>query len=543
MMDIDWTASPFDLPALGGSEAPAIASAATAKEWAHALPLANPADVLFRLSTELDRQNRYAVKPAERLAILDALHKPIAFALEESAKRYGGKPLPPVVGDQMAFDNAQVLRRACVHACLRALADSLSGSDTQLQAAALQRALGHLASLQLDFLRARRQLSPCYWQQVHRLLALAEAKTLTTVSVRDVARHGDTATTPLAAYGEALLLHTSSPFELSLRQLSWVARWARRWGGKLMLGIVPPDSLEALPLTVDLSSGLPPGQRPFSGPGARLLLTHDLRNSLKSRIALLGQGRSPAELQLGDDCTQPACERLLKQLYARWCKGGQPRGAERRPDNSPGYAIFGFEGIHYHLSGGKRLKQAVALPSIADLRREREQLATFGTLSTHQPTPVDDGVIPPVETDWQLKDESATGVRMARPADGSDKGATKSARINMGQLVALEPPGAGRLFLASLRWLFLDADSWLQAGAQLMPGPAEAVGQRAEDGGDVWLPGFLLPPLAVRNEPASLLLPAGTFRSGRKVVLQEGGTLTLTRLLERGEDYERVAYE
>lgn len=541
-MDLDFSQPPFELPPLGGGEAPVFANAVAAKQWAHALPLANPADALFQLTVELDKLNRQALAPAERLAVLDALYKSISFALDESAKRYGGKPLPAVVGDQMVFDQAQTLRRACIHAALRALDDSRDDGDASVPAAALQRAVSHMASQQLDFLRARRQLPPGYWRQLHQLMALAEARGWATTAVRDPGRYGDSPTTSLAAYGEALLLHTCSPFELTTRQLSWVARWAKRWGAKLTLTTTPPASLDAMPITVDLASDQPPRHQPFSGPGARLLLTNDLRNSIKSRVALLGQGRSPAELQLGDDCVQPACERLLKQVYPRWCKGGLPRGAERKPENSPGYAIFGFEGIHYHLSGGKRLKQSATMPSIADLRREREQLATFGTLSTHQPTVADPGDIPPVETDWQIANESATCVRMARAGDGGSQG-SKRARINLGQLVALEPPGASRPFLASLRWLLVDADGWLQAGARLMPGPVTAVAQRPADGDGAWLPGFLLPALPVTGEPSSALVPSGVFRVGRQLLLQEGGTLTLTKLLERGEDYERVAYE
>lgn len=535
-MNIDWTSPPFQLPALDGHDAPAFDSAAAAKEWANALPLANPAEVVSQLATEIDRLNRIPLAPAERLAIFDALRKAVNFAEDECAKRYGGRPLPLAFGEQTQFDQAQALRRACVAGCLRALADSLEGNDGNLQAQALQRTLAHLASLQLESLRARRQLPPLYWRQLHGLLAQAEVRGLATTPVRDAGRHGDAPVTPLAAYGEAVLLHMASPFELPPRQLAWMGRWARRWGAKLALAPTPPSNLEALPLTVDLTSDLPPRHKPFPAPGGRLLLTHELRKSIKSRLALLAQGRSPADLQLGDDCTQPACESLLKQLYPRWCKGGQPRGEERRPEDAPGYAIFGFEGIHYHLSGGKRIKQSTE-PSIADLRREREQLATFGTLETHAPQPGESGTIPPVETDWQVKDESASGVRMARP------GTSKGTRMQLGQLVAVEPPGTGRPFLASIRWLVSDVDAWVQAGAQLMPGPAKAIAQRATDGGTHWLPGFLLPAFPVRSEPASAVLPAGTFRVGRQVQLQEGGVLKLTRVLERGEDYERVAYE
>ncbi|RTL57657.1 MAG: hypothetical protein EKK46_02705 [Rhodocyclaceae bacterium] len=531
--------SDFPLPALDGSEAPAFTNAATARNWAAALPLTNPAQVHNDLLKEIGLLNRWPLPAAERLAILDALRKAVSFAQDEIGKRYGGKALPLALGEQMAFTNGRTLRQACVAGNLRCAADA---QDEKVLATAMQRALAHLASLQLEYLRGRSQVPREYWRQLHGLFALAESKGLAATPVSDPVRHGDNATSSLAAYGEALLLHAASPFELSPRNLAWMARWARRWGAKLTLAKAPPESLDALPLAVDLASDLPPRHLPFQGDGARFLLTHELRNSLKSRITLLGQGRSPADLQLGDDCTQPACEALLKQLYPRWCKGGQPRGTERRPENSPGRTIFGGEGIYYHLSGGHRL-QAAAEASIADLRQQRENLALFGTLDRATVKAVDTGPVPPIETHWQLRDESATGLRLARLLDSKD-----AARLNLGQLIAVEPPGTKRFFLAAVRWLMADNEGWLQAGVQLLPGPVEAFAQRPADapaggGKEPWKQAFLLPALAARQEPESLVLPTGSFRAGRKLEIKDGEPIKLTKLLERGEDFERVAYE
>jgi hypothetical protein len=78
---------------------------------------------------------------------------------------------------------------------------------------------------------------------------------------------------------------------------------------------------------------------------------------------------------------------------------------------------------------------------------------------------------------------------------------------------------------------------------QLLPGPVEAAALRPTDIQEPWRAAYFLPPLPARQEGASLVLPTGSFRPGRILELQDGGTVTLSRLLERGEDYERALYD
>ncbi|MCK9283964.1 MAG: hypothetical protein M0P39_06740 [Rhodocyclaceae bacterium] len=524
----------FALPPLDAAEAPAFSNAAAAREWAQAQTISNPGRAQEALHKQIDLLNRTPLPAAERLEILDALKKLFTYVQDESAKRYVGKAVPLLFAEQAAFDAAHGLRRAFVTATLRCVADSL---ESDRLATALQRALAALAGEQFELLRARVQPDADLWRRLNGLIALAESRGLATRPVSDPLRYGEVPTSALAAYAEALLLHAASPFELPLRQLLWMARWARRWSGKLTLTATPPDDLGALPLAVDLLGAQPPRHLPYAGDGARLLLTGELRSSIKKRVAALADGCTPVELQLGDDCTQPACEQLLKTLYQRWCKGGTPRAAERTAADAPGRAAFGVATIHYHLSGGKRL-QAPAQTSIADLRREREEMATFGTVQTQRREEDNEPAPPPIEDGWLIRDESATGLRLTRPLDGD------GARIGHGLLVAVEPPGGKNFFLASVRWIMRDTERRLQAGVQLMPGPVLALAARIV--GEPWHHAFLLPPLSARDEPASIVLPSGSFRIDRVIEVRGGGAtrqIALRRLLERGADFERAAYE
>ncbi len=523
----------FELPPLDATTRPAFDTAAKARQWAQEQALANPVQVQTELQHQLDLLNRTALPVTERIGIHDALRPLLDLVQEESAKRWSGKPLPLLHGEQNAFETARALRSTFISGALRGVADS---TDSKQKATALQRALVALGGQAFELLRGRQQPGPDFWRRLHQLMFLAESSGVATLAVTDPARYGSEPTTATAAWAETVLLHASSPFELPLRHFLWMARWARRWAGRMTLGTAPSKDPGAVPLYVDLTSDLSPRHTPFAGEGARFLLTNDVRVTIKKRVALLGEGRTPAELQLGDDCVQPACENLLKSLYQRWCKGGAQRGSERQGNDASGRVIFGVEDIHYHLSGGKRLQQP-AQHTIADLRREREEMATFGKVQTER-TEIDDRPAPPIEDQWLIRDESATGLRLSRPVSAI------GARVALGQLAAVEPPGAKHFFLGAVRWVMRDHSDRLQIGAHLMPGPALALPVRVQ--GEPWRHGFMLPPLAARSEPACVVVPTGTFRTDRVIEIRGGGIvkqIVLRRLLERGTDYERASYE
>src|SRR5690606_2390672 len=133
---------------------------------------------------------------------------------------------------------------------------------------------------------------------------------------------------------------------------------------------------------VDLESRLPASFKPGSGAAARWLDTAELRKSLKKRLRLLaeeGEDNTPEKLGLGNDCQQPACGEALRRIYPRWVKGGVLRRHDRHPMNGPCRFVIGVDAIHYYLSGSQPFKPPGSASS-EELRRQREELATFGRI-------------------------------------------------------------------------------------------------------------------------------------------------------------------
>lgn len=539
----------FDLPPTGTEQPPLFVDLPQCEAWRAKLPLTNPVQAQAQLLRQLHLLNRYTVAADVRLSLLEALREPIRFVQEESAKKFAGKPLPLAPPEQAALDSTHSLWDAQWQAYLRCVAACFE-SPQPFAALACQRALAAQVDDYLDQVRAGQLPRVGHWQGLHRSLAAAEALGVTNAVVEDGLRASHPVS-PVATYAEGILLSAASLHELTPRQQGWVAGWARRWGGKITLHATPPAiESRALPLCVDLASDAPASYKPLPGATVRFLDTTALRKSLKARIERLAKGDpedTPARLGLGESCVQPACGELLRRIYPRWVKGGVLRRAERQTQKNAGCRfVVGVDAIHYYVSGRQAFKSPGGA-SAEELRRQREELATFGRVadrfmdeySRNHGYQLENWEI---DEDWGIQDQSASGLRLVRPLK------QPGGRLSVGQLVAVQLANASGLTLGMVRWAQV-SDSLLLTGIQLFPGkpyPVAVRGTGVMAAREPYRPGFLLPAIAALNQPASIVLPPASFKPERIVEASaDGGSgeYKLKALLDRGADFERAACE
>ena len=553
----------FELPATGSEPRPAFVNAVACQDWLSSVPLANAVQAQSMFLRQLNLLHRFSLPPLERFAILESLRGPLSDVQEVAARKFAGKPLPFAPHEQAALDsNLSVwhmlalgyLRCFVVFCCGNSSIASLpalaahraliaGNADLATKTATLaQRTVSVFVDWQLDLCRGELLPDSSYWKNLQQIMSAAETLGIATRAVNDPVRQGSLSTSALAAYAESNLLATANPYELPARHLAWVARWARRWAPKLALLKTPPEDIRnrAVPLWVDLESDRPASYVPQASKGGRWLETTELRKSLLARIALLEHGRTPAELQLGDDVTQPAAGQLLQHLLQRWCKGKAARRDDRHPASGGCSLIAGFEAVHYELSG----RQAFQAPAGdgGTPRRGREELEALGDRS-YRLGSAGDGQGSTVEDwqvmdDWRLHDQSSSGLRITRPL-------RKGMRVGAGLLIAVKTHDGQQFTLGSLRWALREADDVLAAGIQLFPGMAKPVALRtveSDQNRGAWQPGFLLAEGATPAQPASIVVAAGTFRAERGVeamVDQQVQAFKLIAVLDRGVQFER----
>ena len=533
------------LPELSADASPEFTDAATCKEWLEHVPLANVATAQGSLLEQLEEFNRFPTAAASRLAVLELLREAVHFVQIEQAKRFSNRALPMSEQEKAAFDKTIALWDQMCAGYQRCLDGALNKDAGMRAQAALvcQRLLAYIGLRMFHHYRAYRQVPGSDWRALHEAYAAAEKLDVAEDSVKDFLNRDIQDTSPRIAYARAVLTGISNPNELAQRQLTFVAYLLERWGAKLEIESKPVDEGEGVPpLVADLASDTCPERAASSSATTarepRYLDTRKLAKSLRNRVALLRKGESPAKLALGEDCVQPSCEQLLVYLYRQWCQRKSSRTMDRRVATAPAEACTELGAIHYYISG----RQFRAPNEQTELtQKQREEIATFGRVSTREDDDYSNAHGFAVEQ-WLVEDESAQGMRMVRKANEPGK------RLAHGQLIGVRPGNGKQFMLAQVRWLMGGDNGDLFAGVKLLPGLPSPLAVRPTGlnvQADSWVPAIGLSPVPALESPATLVLPNGWYKPKRIVEIhaERSAKIMLTEVLERGVDFERVAYQ
>jgi len=530
----------LELPELSAQAAPEFTDAATGKVWLENVPLANVAAAQQQLLAQMQEFNRYGTNSISRLATLEALREAVQFVQIEQARRFTNRALPMAEAESTVFEDTLALWEQMwlgYLRCLEAVAAGEAGMRAQ-GGLVCQRALSYTGLKMFHYHRAYRQVPPRVWRELHEGYAGAEELGVAEDAVKDYLNRDVNDTSPRIAYLRALLLGMAKPNELSQRQLTFVAFLLERWAEKVEVSKDAPEDEEIAPLVIDLESDVCPER---GGPDAaepRYLDVKRLAKSLRNRIGLLRKGESPAKLALGEDCVQPSCEQLLVFLYRQWCQVRQPREAERKRVADLAQASHDMAAIHYYISGHvfKQPGEAKELTST-----QRDQIVAFGRVSTRHED--DYSVVHGFLLEsWRLEDESTQGLKMVRRAADPGK------RYGHGQLVGVKPADSQNFMLGQVRWLVQNDAGDLYAGIRLMPGLPAATAVRPTGlnvVGAQYVQALSLTGVAAVNARPTLVLPSGWFKPKRVIEVYVDGhvRVRLTDMLDRGSDFERVAYE
>jgi hypothetical protein len=218
-------------------------------------------------------------------------------------------------------------------------------------------------------------------------------------------------------------------------------------------------------------------------------------------------------------------------LYVQWCRAGTARSEERSKHDEPAQVCFGLEAAHLHVGGGRAFRQPGDLTA-----RERQDLDTYGyiTRTEHEAGSGGDAV-----ELWQILNHSASGFMcLLREPNGSG-------RVGHNQLLAVRRVVGRQFHLGMVQWLRMEEGGGIYCGVRLFPGTPQAISVRpsnfAPTGNGRYERALLLPELPAPATPATLVLPAGWFQSGRFVEIfsDRKQVAKLLNLLEKGSDFDR----
>lgn len=533
----------FDVPAiLADAPRPEFIDASACRQWLKALPLTNIQGLHGELRQQLELLSHFALPALERLKILEQLRETVAFLASELGKKYRNKSMPLSSLEQTAWNNEQALWINFGNIYLQCLQATEKG-DTEVSpfiALITQRVISSNISRMLGFAHAYRLVPSELWRQLHLLYRHAETKAVAAKRIKDALNHEDGTNSCEASYTKALLLGLADPQQLTSRQILQIDRWLDRWTARVKVSKTQPPT-PSLPLvSVDLAGD--GGAVIFTGQimsERRFVDTERLALSLKKRIKFLGSGGNPAEVGLGDECIQPACEALLGSLYKRWCEVPLERSSPRGSSGKSVQLCFAFPAIYFFLGDASPFRQPGETLDIAP--EIMEDMHMFGRVTQRTEKLLLSRLGFTLEN-WNSLDQSAGGFRLSRSGPGE--------RISQNQLIALRSSDSEPFSLAVVRWLMVGNDTGgdLCIGTRVLPGlpttlAARQVTLNPSDMG-LFVPAFQLSAVPEQQEPASLVLPIGWYQPGKRVQVYTSQTETvkLVALLEKGSNFERVTF-
>ena len=502
------------------------------KRWIEQLTLTNVQLTQQVLTAQLASLGAAQLPPLERLKILETMRDPVHFVQAESAKRYAAKPLPLDAGETVVWNNVIALWHEMSRNYQQCLKAYREGDLAIAPHAALvtMRCLRLVGSTLLDYYHVYRQAPGALWHALHELYAFAENHGFARIRVQDSFSQREADSSCTESYVQVLLAQLANPYALSVRQMAFVARWLERWATLIGLASQPLPTSPIPSLAVDLtsSSGIVFAAGLEPQPHLRYLDLEQLSKTLRQTINLLKQGQTPGQLGLGEDARQPGCENLLMLLYVQWCRAGTARAEERSESEEPAQVCFGLAATHQHVGGGRGFRQPGELTS-----REKQDLETYGYI-----TRTDQAKDESLEL-WQIVNHSASGFMcMQREPNGPG-------RVSHNQLLAVRRPTGRNFHLGMVQWLRMEDSGELYCGVRLFPGTPHAISVRPSNfmpaSAGKYERALLLPEVPAPATPATLILPAGWFQSGRFVELfsDRKQVAKLLNLLEKGGDFDR----
>jgi len=513
----------------------AFRDAAGAARWMKTLPLSSVGQAYEVLFGQLQALTASEIGPRDRATIAELARDPVAYLHGELSRRYAGRPQPLDEREAEAADQAIALWQALwiqYSVCLRPL---LEGS-TELKgvkAKLLQRALYVGKQLIVVHALARRLPAAELWQELHAYYRLAEMLECTTAGVSDSLMPDAEGLSCYSTYSHALLLGLADPYALSVRQIELADRWLGQWARKVFPYAKQRES-EGPVIVVDLEGahGATLAATPAGAQGASLRFCYPakLSTSVRGRLKRLASGASPAELQLGDDVSTEAAAALLTHLDVHWHHVAG--AASRKRSTAIEIAAGGIDAAYFRV-GGRSFHRVDPLGRDTD---PTKYLQTVGGIS-----------------DFDRRKEQAERSWPWEKWYGSCAWREATVRHQQGgayhwfldQLVVVRDDGETRLGHVSR--VAIESDDAIALSLRLWAGVPKVHAVRLVNPNHTEEP-----PVAALildespEEPTTLVLSPRAFVPNRIMRCDEPGPVRkfkLTHIVQRGGDFERVAFE
>jgi cyclic-di-GMP-binding protein len=517
-----------------------------AAAWLASLPLTDSVQAAQQIYQALFTLNRMSLKADDRLMLMELYRMPVAAVASGLQPHFSRLSLPLRPRLKQLADFLCQLHMEMAHGYKHVLKAGLDErkpweSDTFLLA--LERAIRYLGEVLLRSYQVYMPSPPGVWKEVHGLYRYAELHGQEhRLLVIDGLEEGTTVT---RAYLQALLLGLCGPYQLPQNECHQVNAFLARWGQKagISSAIQTVDPVGHFLIDFDADHPAVPFPRDvplYPAPALRALNAIELARVVHDFTKRLQKGESPRVLGLGFECVGTVCVDTLKRMLRFWGLAGR-RQFSRRHSLQPLSLCVGLNAIHFFCDGQRPFKPPQAPAAIPERAMEPpDRLALEAESHDERPLTAPLPELFRVDSRWQVRDESAGGLSLARSGDAG-------VPIRVGDVLGIQNPALNQWRIGVVRWVKSADTRHVEMGVEMLAPYAQPLAVRPAGTDAVpYSQALLLPPIAALHQPATLLVARGTCRPGEDIDMADGESsprrVRVLKVVERSGAFAQIVF-
>jgi hypothetical protein len=517
-----------------------------AAAWLAALPLADSVQAAQQIYQALFTLNRMSLEADDRLVLMELYRKPVAVIAAGLQPHFARLSLPLRPRLKQLADFLRQLHMEMAHGYKHVLKAGLNErkpweSDAYLLA--LERSIRYLGEVLLRSYQVYMPSPPGVWKEMHGFFRYAEQHGQ---EHRLLAIDGlEEGTTVTRAYLQALLLGLCGPYQLPQNECHQVNAFLARWGQKaeIISAIQTVNPVGHFLIDFDADHPAAPFPRDVSlqpAPSLRALNAIELARVAHDFSKRLQKGESPRVLGLGFECVGAACVDSLKRMLRFWGLAGR-RQFSRRHSPQPLSLCVGINAVHFFCDGQRPFTPPQASAAIPE--RAAEPPDCFSLEAESQDERPVTAPLPElfrVDSRWQLRDESAGGLSLARNGEAGIP-------VRVGDVIGIQNPALNQWRVGAVRWVKSADTQHVEMGVEMLAPQARPLAVRPA-GTDVvpYCQALLLPPIEALRQPATLLVARGTCQAGEDIEIADSESpprrVRVINVVERSSAFAQVVF-
>jgi hypothetical protein len=511
------------------------------RAWLEELPLTDSAQVAQWLYQALFTLNRMELPHGERMTLMELYRAPVSAAVDGLQGNFTYLSLPLRPRQKQLADFLCQLNMEMAYGYKRVVLVGLRQRkhwEDESFLTAVERSIHYLGEVLLRAYQVYMPFPPGVWKEIHSLYRYAEQHACENAPLAD---H----TSIAHCYRQVLMLGLCGPYQLLQNESVQVNAFLARWADKAVIdsrvqGVDPVGRF-----LVDFDTDHPAVPLPHdvplrNAPSMRVVNAIELARTAHDFVVRLQKGESPQALELGFDCVDTACVDTLKRMLRFWGLAGR-RHFSRRRLQQPLSLCVGLHAIHFFVDG----QRPFVSPHKPVIVRERAVEAPDRSMleAEANAAPVTHGVpgeVFRVDSKWQVRDESAGGLSLARSGEAS-------LPIHIGDVLGIHNPTLNQWRIGVVRWVKSPDPQNVEMGVEMLAPSAQALAVRPLGRiSEPYNQALLLPSIAALHQPATLIVPCGSYLPGQDIEIAEAELppriVRIFNVVERTNSFTQIVF-